>query len=91
MFCDFARPLAAALGGIDLLVFTGGIGEHSAEVRARICEGLGFLGIDLDPAQNGSHASTISKAGTGCTVRMIPTDEDLMVARYTHKIAFGNT
>ena len=95
MFCYQARKqigaLAAALGGIDLLVFTGGIGEHSAEVRMRICEGLGFLGVELDETQNGSQASTISKASARCAVRVIPTDEDLMVARYTQKIAFGTT
>jgi len=87
MFCYQARKqigaLAAALGGLDILVFTGGIGEHSAEVRRRICEGLSFLGIEIDAAQNNAHSDTISKTGARCTVRMIRTDEDLMVARYT--------
>jgi len=93
MFCYHARKqigaLAAALGGLDLLAFTGGIVEHSAEVRKRICEGLGFLGIEIDSARNDAHADIISKAGARCPVRMIRTDEDLMVARYTDNVSTG--
>lgn len=93
MFCYLIRKqigaLAAALGGIDLLVFTGGIGEHSAEIRSRICDGLFFLGIELDPEQNAANASTLSKRGARCTIRMIPTNEDLMIARYTRSLSFG--
>lgn len=94
MFCYQARKqigaLACALGGLDVLVFTGGIGERSSEVRRRTCQGLGFIGIELDPARNDAHASTISTPESRCIVRAIPTDEDLMVARYTHRVAFAN-
>jgi acetate kinase len=77
--------LAAALGGLDLLVFTGGIGEHAAEVRALACAGLGFAGIALDDARNRRNDSEI---GAGpCVIRVIPTDEDLVLAR--HAFAVG--
>jgi acetate kinase len=93
MFCYQVKKaigaLAAALGGLDLLVFTGGIGERSAEIRRRICDGLQFLGIELDVTQNDGHASTLSQPGARCTVRMIPTNEDLMIARYTRGLCFG--
>ncbi|HEX5975511.1 MAG TPA: acetate/propionate family kinase [Rubrobacteraceae bacterium] len=82
----FLGALTAALGGLDALVFTGGIGEHSATVRERICEGLGFLGIRLDPDRNAEHAPVISRDGDPVTVRVIPTDENLMVARHTRQL-----
>ena len=89
MFCygirKFIGAYAAALGGLDTLVFTGGIGEHAAPVRAEICAGLEFLGIDLDTEQNARHAETISKPGSRCSVLVIPTDEDLMIARHSVK------
>ena len=72
---------AAALGGLDTLVFAGGIGENAATVRARICDGLGFLGIDLDQERNAKHEPWIS-SGTGrVKVRVIRTDEELMIAK----------
>jgi acetate kinase len=74
---------AAVLGGLDALVFTAGIGEHSAAVRARTCEGLHFLGIRLDPDRNARHAPVISPDHAPVTVRVIPTDEDVMIARHT--------
>ncbi|CAA9485948.1 MAG: Acetate kinase [uncultured Rubrobacteraceae bacterium] len=90
LFCyqakKFLGALAAALGGLDALVFTGGIGQHSATVRGRICEGLGFLGVRLDPEANASHAPVISGDDAAVTVRVVPTDEDLMVARHTRKL-----
>jgi acetate kinase len=90
LFCyqakKFLGALTAALGGLDALVFTGGIGEHSATVRERICEGLGFLGIRLDPDRNAEHAPVISRDGDPVTVRVIPTDENLMVARHTRQL-----
>jgi acetate kinase len=90
LFCYQARrflgALAAALGGLDALIFTGGIGEHSSSVRERICEGLGFLGIRLDPDRNAEHAPVISHDGDPVTVRVIPTDENLMVARHTRQL-----
>src|SRR5579859_4136075 len=91
MFCYQARKFvgafAAALGGLDTLVFTGGIGEHAAEVRAEICSGLQHLGIELDGAANNRNAEVISAAGSRCVVRVVETDEDLMIARHTRSVA----
>jgi acetate kinase len=75
--------MAAALGGIDALVFTGGIGEHSAPVRAAICERCEWLGVRLDPAANASHATRIGIAGHMPLACVIPTDEELVIARHT--------
>lgn len=72
---------AAALGGLNTLVFAGGIGENASTVRARVCEGLGFLGIELTPSQNDLAAPVISAPGTRVSVRVIPTDEELMIAK----------
>ena len=85
LFCYQAKKwigsFAAALGGLDTLIFAGGIGENCPSVRARICAGLGFLGIELNEARNTENAAVIS-APTGCvTVRIIRTDEELMIAR----------
>jgi acetate kinase len=78
-----AGALAAALGGLDTLVFTGGIGENAPAVRAQICAGLAHLGVTVDEAANRAGAAVISAAGHRCTVRVIHTDEDLIVARHT--------
>jgi acetate kinase len=90
LFCyqakKFLGALAAALGGLDALVFTGGIGEHAAPVRERVCEGLEFLGIRLDTDRNAAHSPLISSDDAGVTVRVVPTDEDLMVARHTRRL-----
>jgi acetate kinase len=90
LFCYQARKflgaLSAALGGLDTLVFTGGIGEHAVPVRARICAGLEFLGIQLDPDRNDAHAPVISRHGSPVTVRVMQTDEDLMIARHTRQL-----
>jgi acetate kinase len=84
LFCYQAKKwigsFAAALGGLDTLVFSGGIGENSPVVRARICGGLGFLGIALDEVTNSMNAAIISKEGSGVTVRVIPTDEEREIA-----------
>jgi acetate kinase len=72
---------AAVLGGLDTLVFSGGIGEHAPEVRARICRGLSFLGIDLDNQRNAASAPVISTDASRVTVRVIPTDEEKMIAQ----------
>jgi len=84
-FCYQAKKwigaYAAALGGVDTLVFAGGIGENAAPVRERICSGLGFLRIELDLARNAEHADVISGTGGKATVRVIRTDEELMIAR----------
>jgi acetate kinase len=76
--------LAATLGGLDALVFTAGIGEHSARLRAAICENLGFLGITLDPARNAANAPTISNGTTPVLVRH--TDEERMMALHTLEV-----
>jgi acetate kinase len=77
-----AGMLAAALQGIDGLVFTAGVGENSVGIRARIAERLGWLGIELDPAENARHASRISRPDT-TPVYIVPTDEELMIAEHT--------
>jgi acetate kinase len=75
--------LAACMGGIDALVFTAGIGEHAAGMRARICQNLDFLGIAVDAARNAAHAPVISPPGARTPVLVRHTDEELMVARHT--------
>ncbi len=75
--------LAAVLGGLDGVVFTAGIGERSAEIRARIADGCRWLGIDLDEAANARHATRITKQGARASAWVIPTDEELMIARQT--------
>ena len=72
---------AAALGGLDTLVFAGGIGEKAPVVRSRICAGLGFLGIELDPARNEKNVDLISTDGGRVKVRVIRTNEELVIAR----------
>ena len=73
--------LAAAIGGIDTLVFSGGIGEHSPEVRARSTQGLQYLGIELDEAENRRGSAVISRSEGRCAVRVIATDEESILAR----------
>jgi acetate kinase len=75
--------LVAALGGIDVLVFTAGIGEHAGPVRARLCEHAAWLGIRLDPAANLSAGPRISAPDSPVSVWVIPTNEELMIARHT--------
>src|SRR5580765_2496972 len=75
--------LAAALGGVDALVFTAGIGEHSAEIRRRICEASAWLGVTLDPAANAGHGPRISGATSRVSAWVVPTNEELMIARHT--------
>ena len=92
MFCYQIKKaigaLAAALGGLDMLVFTGGIGEHAAAVRAEVCAGLAHLGLAIDPRRNDSNQDTISAADSRCRVRVIPTNENLMVARHAARLVF---
>ena len=76
----------AALGGLDALIFAGGIGEKSPVVRARICAGLGFLGIELDDAKNERDAELISADTAKVKVRVIPTDEEIVIARAVFRI-----
>ena len=74
--------LAAALGGIDALVFTAGIGERSAEIRRRVCQDAAWLGIELDSDVNAAGGPRITRAQSRASAWMIPTDEDLMIARH---------
>ena len=84
-FCMGVRKavgaLAAVLDGLDALVFTGGIGEHSSAIRGAVCQGLGHLGVALDPAANESGAPRIEAAASRCRVHVIQTDEERMLAR----------
>lgn len=86
-FCARIRrevgSLAAALGGLDALVFTGGIGENARAVRAAVCGGLGWIGIALDPARNAGNHTILSANGSAVTVLMIPTDEERVIATAT--------
>jgi acetate kinase len=90
LFCYLARKsvgaLAAVLGGLDTLIFTAGIGEHAAPVRERICEGLDFLGLELDVERNARHAPIVSRDGSRVVVRVMKTDEDLMIARHARHL-----
>jgi len=88
LFCyqtrKFIGALAAVLGGLDTLVFTGGIGEHSPAIRARIVRDLEFLGVEIDPHAN--EQAVLSPPGARVTVRVIKSDEDRMIARHTRDV-----
>lgn len=75
--------LVAALGGLDALVFTGGIGERSAPIRARVCDGASWLGLAIDPAANGKGGPRINAQTSAVTTWAVPTNEELMIARHT--------
>jgi acetate kinase len=81
--------LAAALGGLDLLVFTGGIGEHAAAVRADACTGLEVIGVTLDPGRNARAERVISSEQSRVVVRIVDTNEDLVIARHARRIFAG--
>ncbi|MDT7808559.1 MAG: acetate kinase [Acidobacteriota bacterium] len=97
IFCYRVRKYVgaylAAMNGADALIFTGGIGENSAEVRTRVCDGLGWMGAELDPALNESHTNRreglISRAEARLAVYVIPTDEELLIARDTVRLIRG--
>ena len=90
LFCYQARKwigsFAAALDGVDTLVFAGGIGENAPLIRERICEGLDFLGIELSRKRNVKNAPLISPAAGRVKVRVIRTDEELMIARSVTRV-----
>ncbi|MEO6244130.1 MAG: acetate/propionate family kinase [Opitutaceae bacterium] len=90
LFCQQAKKwigaYAAVLGGLDTLVFAGGIGENAPQVRSRICAGLGFLGITLDARRNTKNAPLISAGTARVTVRVIRTNEELMIARSVTRV-----
>lgn len=81
---------AAALGGLDTLVFSGGIGEHAPVIRARISDGLGFLGVTIDSQRNAANAPIISASAAPVVVRVIATDEELMIARAAWRLLAGD-
>ncbi len=85
LFCYQAKKwigaFAAVLGGVETIVFAGGIGENASIIRQRICAGLGFLGVTIDGRRNERHAPVISSSGGQVAVRVIHTDEDVMIAR----------
>ena len=93
LFCYQARKhlgaLVAVLGGLDSLVFTGGIGEHAGPVRERICAGFEFLGLRLDPVANREHAPVISRNDSCVTVRVMKTDEESAIVRHTVRLLQG--
>ena len=82
--------LAAALGGLDAIVFTAGIGENSRSLRARVCGDAAWLGVELDAAANERHGPRISTAGSRVSAWVIPTNEELMIARHTRRLHEGH-
>jgi acetate kinase len=78
--------LAAALGGLDAIVFTAGIGENSAAIRERVCGDAAWLGVEVDPAANAAGGPRISTAGARASAWSIPTNEELMIARHTRRM-----
>ena len=93
LFCyqikKWIGSFAAALGGLDTLVFSGGIGENAPEIRARICEGIGFLGVQFDETRNAAGDSVISAENSHVGVRVIRTDEDVIIAKAVFRILAG--
>ena len=84
--CRELGSLVAALGGFDALVFTAGIGEHAPEIRRRVCEKSAWLGLEIDETANEAGGPRLSKADSKTSAWMIPTDEDLMIARHTRSL-----
>jgi len=86
VFCTSVRKMiaayAAVLGGLDMLVFAGGIGEHSARVRSGVCDGLDWLGLRIDPASNKANRGAISSQGSKVQVRIVAAEEDVQIARH---------
>ncbi|MGB4762806.1 MAG: acetate/propionate family kinase [Candidatus Saccharimonas sp.] len=95
LFCYQARKsigaLAAVLGGVDSIIFSGGIGEQAPLIRARICAGLGYLGVDIDDEPNARHADLISSADSNVGVHVIPTDEAQILCRNTYQTIMNTT
>jgi acetate kinase len=77
---------ASVLGGLDAIVFTAGIGENSAQVRAAVCEKLGWLGLSLDATQNKTNGPRISAKDSCVSAWVIPTNEELMIAQHTQSL-----
>jgi acetate kinase len=83
--------LTAALGGLDALVFTGGIGEHAVAIRERVCRDAAWAGIELDAVANGKSGPRISTATSRVAAWVIPTNEELMIARHTRALLAADT
>jgi acetate kinase len=81
--------LAAAMGGIDALVFSGGIGENARAIRAQVCDGMGWMGIGIDADANEANATVISDRASRVTVMVLPTNEELVIARAARALGFG--
>ena len=81
--------MAAALGGLDALVFTGGIGEHATAIRARICDGSAWLGVTIDPRANAGRAGCISEPESAVGVFVMATDEEGVIAGETRRLCLG--
>jgi acetate kinase len=81
--------LAAALGGLDAMVFTAGIGEHAVAIRERVCREAAWLGVALDTAANAAGAPRITKPDSRTRAWVIPTDEELTIARHTQRLLVG--
>jgi acetate kinase len=93
LFCYQAKKylgaLAAVLGGLDTLIFTGGIGENAPAIRQRICRDMAFLGIHLDAHHNDASSPVISRPDGPVTVRVMKTNEELMIARHSRDLICG--
>jgi acetate kinase len=97
VFCYRARKyigaFLAATGGAEAVIFTGGIGENSAEIRSRVCAGLEWLGLEIEPQRNSDHGRStnglISNDGSRLAAYVIPTDEELLIARDTVRCVSG--
>jgi acetate kinase len=87
--CGELGSLAASLGGLDALVFTAGIGEHASPIRRRVCQQSEWLGLEIDEAANEKGGPRITRARSKTSAWMIPTDEDLMIARHTQRLLLG--
>lgn len=82
--------LCAALGGLDMLVFTGGIGEHAHQIRTAVCEGMEWLGIQIDENSNAQHLDIISTPQSKVEIKVIPTNEEWVIAKHTHHLLKGS-
>jgi len=86
------KPLPwRALGGLDALVFTAGIGEHAPEIRRRVCQQAAWLGLEIDEAANNAGGPRITTGDSRASAWMIPTDEDLVIARHTRRLIAGGS
>ena len=83
---SMVAALAAALGGLDAMVFTAGVGENSAHIRERVCQGASWLGVALDPAANAKGGPCISDSQSRVSAWVVPTNEELLIARHTLRV-----